>query len=153
MISLPLLDPPYWNWWLLAVVLMALEMVAPGFFFLWMGIAAALVGVLLAGFPGLPVEWQWLIFALLSVGAIVGWQFWQRRHPSETDTPTLNRRGEQAVGRILVLDQPIVAGSGRAKLGDSTWPIRGPDLPAGTRVRVVAVDGTVLRVEALAGDG
>lgn len=150
--TLPLLDPPYWNWWLLAVVLMAVEILAPGFFFLWMGIAAGIVGVLLAGFPGLPGEWQWLLFAVLAVGSIVGWQFWLRRHPTVTDAPTLNRRGAQTIGRILVLDQPIVAGAGRAKLGDSTWAVRGPDVPAGTRVRVVGVDGTVLRVEAMTGD-
>ncbi len=143
-----LLAPAYWNWWLLGVVLMVLEVLAPGFFLLWMGVAAALVGVLAAALPGLAPEWQGLAFAALSVGAIAGWHAWQQRHPGTSEAPLLNRRGEQLIGRVLELETAIVAGEGRARLGDASWKVRGPELPAGSRVRVVGVDGTVLRVEA-----
>ena len=70
----------------------------------------------------------------------------QKARPVETDQPNLNRRGSQYVGRRIGLVTPIVNGRGRAKLGDSSWTVTGPDLPAGEIVEVVGVEGTVLEV-------
>ncbi|MCB1513898.1 MAG: NfeD family protein [Hyphomicrobiaceae bacterium] len=64
-----------------------------------------------------------------------------------SDDPDLNRRGSRHVGRLVVLEQPIVAGRGRARLGDSWWSVEGADMPAGSQVRIVAVRGPVLLVE------
>ncbi|MCG8379509.1 MAG: NfeD family protein, partial [Proteobacteria bacterium] len=58
-----------------------------------------------------------------------------------------NRRGEQYVGRIFTLEEPIVNGVGKVKVDDSTWKVMGVDMPAGTKVRVLSVDGTILNVE------
>jgi len=73
---------------------------------------------------------------------------WLRRRPIETDHPTLNRRGEQYVGRRFTLDEPIVNGVGKLRVDDTTWKIMGDDLPAGSQVTVTGVDGTVLVVSA-----
>lgn len=137
----------FWYWWILAVVLVILEAFAPGAFFLWMGVSASLVGVLLLLFPGVGWEFQVLVFALLSVLSIVAWRRWQRSNPDETDHPTLNRRGEQYVGRVLVLAEAIENGYGRVRVDDTGWRVQGPECAAGSTVRVVGVDGTVLRVE------
>ena len=140
-----LLEPIYWNWWLLGVVLMALEAIAPGFFFLWMGVAALLVGLALTV---LPMDWtyQVLLFAVLSVGSIAAWQIRLRRHPTQTADPLLNRRGHQYVGRVFTLDTPVINGHGKIRVDDSTWKVVvDQDCPAGTRLRIVGVDGVVLR--------
>jgi membrane protein implicated in regulation of membrane protease activity len=59
----------------------------------------------------------------------------------------LNARGDSLVGRTIVLDTPILGGQGRVKLGDGSWTITGPDMAAGSRVRVAACSGNELRVE------
>lgn len=138
----------YWQWWIIAVVLVILEMLAPGTVLLWMGISAGLVGLILLVFPSMSWEIQYLIFAVLSIGAIVGSRMLLKRHPIETDQPTLNRRGAQYVGRVFTLDEGIVNGQGKIRVDDSTWKVHGGDVPAGTKVKVTGVDGVVLNVEA-----
>lgn len=137
----------FWQWWIAALVLLVLEVFVPGAFFLWMGVAAGVTGLLLYLIPTLGWEYQLLLFAVLSVASIIVWRIYLRRHPTATDRPTLNRRGEQYVGRLFTLEEPIVNGSGKIRVDDSTWKIEGADCPGGSRVRVTGVDGTVLRVE------
>ena len=140
-----LLDPAYWNWWLLGVVLMAIEAIVPGFFFLWMGVAALLVGLLLTL---LPMAWtyQVMLFAVLSVGSIVAWRLRLRRHPTQTQDSLLNRRGHQYVGRVFTLEAPVVNGYGKIRVDDSTWKVVvNQDCPAGARLRIVGADGVILK--------
>ncbi|MCB1881580.1 MAG: NfeD family protein [Gammaproteobacteria bacterium] len=141
----------YWHWWVLGVVLIILETFSPGVFFIWMGVAAAAVGLVMLLFPDLGWEYQLLLFALVSVASVVLWRLLLDRHPTETDQPRLNRRGEQYIGRTFTLDEPIVNGLGKIRVDDSTWKIEGEDCIAGTRIRVVGVDGVVLKVENDAG--
>ena len=141
-----LLEPVYWNWWVLGVVLMAVEALLPGFFFLWMGVAALVVGLALTVLPDLGWAWQVLWFAVLSVGSIVAWQIRLRQHPTQTADPLLNRRGHQYVGRVFTLDTPVVNGHGKIRVDDSTWKVVvDQDYPAGTRLRIVGVEGVLLR--------
>jgi inner membrane protein len=137
-----------WFWWGVALALFAAEALLPGTFMLWLGLAAtwtALVGLLLP----MPVAAQWMLFAVLAlISVAAGWQYKQRRPLMASDQPLLNRRGAQLVGQVHVLERAIVDGRGRLKIGDSFWSVTGPELPAGARVRVVAVDGGTLRVEA-----
>lgn len=140
----------FWHWWILAGVLIVLEMIVPGVFMLWLGIAAGVTGLVAFVAPGTIWQVQGLIFAALSVASVWGWRTYQRRNPTETDRPNLNRRAEQYVGRRLTLDEAIVNGRGHARVGDSNWRVEGPDLPAGTSVIVTGVDGTVLKVERVA---
>lgn len=135
------------GWAALALLLFAAEALAPGAFMLWMGFAAALVfvGVLLV--PGTSLLLQVVAFVLLSFVSIQVYRTWFRRRDRASDRPLLNRRAEQLVGRVIVLDQPIRDGQGRAKIDDAFWVVAGPELPAGAAVRVVAVDGMTLKVQ------
>lgn len=138
-----------WFWWAVAAALFALEALVPGTFMLWLGFAAVATALLHLLLPGLDPTWQWFLFSLLClISVAAGWQ-WRRTHPPRaSDQPLLNRRGEQLVGRVYPLDTAIVDGRGRLKIGDAFWAVEGVDLAAGTRVRVIAVDGMTLRVVA-----
>ena len=138
----------FWHWWIAAILFLVIETFAPGAVFLWLGVAAGVVGLVLLVFSGLGWEYQFLIFAVSMVGSAVGCRAYVRRNPTETDKPTLNRRGEQYVGRTFTLQDAIVNGQGKITVDDSTWKIEGDDLPAGTKIQVTGVDGTVLKVEA-----
>ncbi len=137
----------YWHWLALGVVLVILEVLSPGAFFLWLAISAGIVGVLLMVNPGMAWEYQILAFALFSVVSIAVWRMYLKRNPIETDQPTLNRRGEQYVGRLFSLEQAVVNGHGKIRVDDSTWKIEGPDCDSGTRVRIIGVAGVVLKFE------
>ena len=138
----------FWHWWVAAIGLIVVETLAPGAIFLWLGVSAAVVGAILLAAPELSWEYQLLIFAVLSVGSVIGWRAYHKRHPTETDLPNLNRRGEQYVGRLITLDDPIVNRVGKVRLDDTSWKVEGDDLPAGARIEVVGVDGVVLKVAA-----
>jgi membrane protein implicated in regulation of membrane protease activity len=142
-----LLEPVYWNWWLLGLGLIIVEILVPGTFFLWIGIAALCVGLVVFLFPALIWQLQWLLFALLSVGSLALWWLYLQRHPSHTDDPLLNRRGHQYVGRVFTLDAPIVNGLGKIRVDDSIWKVEAEDCPAGTRVRVVGINNVVLKAK------
>jgi membrane protein implicated in regulation of membrane protease activity len=137
----------FWHWWILAGLLLILELTAPAFFFLWLGIAAAAVGMILLVFPGIPIETQLVLFGIASIFAVLAWRKYRESRPRTTDQPNLNRRGHQYIGRTFSLDEPIINGVGKVIVDDSTWKVKGPDLPAGTHIRVTGVDGTVFTVE------
>ncbi|CDZ41620.1 Nodulation protein nfed, c-terminal only [Neorhizobium galegae bv. officinalis] len=140
-----------WNWWILGVVLLAAELAAPGVFLIWIGAAAIVIGMLsLALWDAAFWTWhvQLLLFAVLSGAfALAGRRFYSSRNQA-TDEPNLNRRGESLVGRTATLHEPIAEGRGRIRLDDTWWSVMGPDLPAGTQVKVVAASGRDLTVEA-----
>ena len=137
----------FWVWIILGLLLMVGETLAPGILLLWFGLAALLTGLADAG---LGLSWQaaLLTFAGLSlVSVILGRKV--IGGPGEVSREgSLNRRGQDFVGQVFVLDQPILHGEGRVRVGDSSWRITGPDAPAGASVRVVRVEGGTLVVEA-----
>lgn len=137
----------YWHWLILAVILIILEILIPGGYFLWMGVSAAAVGGVMFVFPETFALVQVLIFAVLSVTTVMLYKSYQKNNPVVTDEPALNRRGEQYIGRIFTLTEPIVNGVGKIKVDDSSWKINGANAEAGTRVRIVAVDGATFKVE------
>lgn len=140
----------FWWWWALAVLLVVIEILAPGFVFLWFAVAAAAMGVVLLLVPSLSWPVQLAIFAVLAVAALaLGRRYFRRKPSPPADNPKLNRRSEQYIGRHLTLSEPITDGVGWAKVDDSRWRVAGPDLPAGTHVKVVGVDGATLQVEAV----
>ncbi|MBN6149601.1 NfeD family protein [Xanthomonas sp. AmX2] len=134
-------------WGALTLLLFAAEAMAPGAFMLWMGFAAAAVFVGVLAVPGIPLLWQIGAFVVLSFVAIQVYRTWFRGRDRVSDRPLLNRRAEQLIGRVVLLDQPIQSGRGRAKVDDAFWVVGGDDLPAGTAVRIVGVDGMTLQVE------
>lgn len=135
-----------WSWIVAGLVLLALELVVPGGILLWMGISGIATGLLVLFQPiGWPL--QWLIFGVLSLVSIAAWLRYNRSRPTATDRPYLNRRADQLIGQVVVLEQPIAQGFGRVVLGDTVWRVSGPDLPMGQRVRIVGSAGAVLTVE------
>ncbi|MGF7005549.1 NfeD family protein [Aminobacter sp. BE322] len=138
-----------WNWMVLGLVLLVLEIVLPGFFLLWIGIAALLTGALSLQLWDW-AAWTWhvqvLVFLALSLVAAYAGKKIMSSNGEASDQPLLNRRGAQMVGRTATLAEPIREGRGRIKLGDTTWRVSGPDLPAGTQVRVVAAGDTDLEL-------
>ena len=138
-----------WLWLAAGVVLAAAEMVASGVYLLWIGLGAVSVAIVLWAAPSLSLEAQLVVFAACSVvWAFIG-QLVYRRMGAASDRPMLNRRGEQLIGREAVLQTPIAQGEGHIRLDDTTWRVRGPDLPAGTPVRIVSADSATLRVKPL----
>lgn len=139
----------FWDWLAFGTVLLILEVFGAGGYLLWIGMAAACVGVLTYLFPELPWAWQFLAFALLSVLTAVFWWQRQRSAGKPSDTPGLNNRGSELIGRSFMLHEAIAGGRGKIRAGDSLWLVSGPDLPAGHEVRVTGQDGVILRVEPL----
>lgn len=137
----------YWHWGVLGLLLLVAEMLSPtGFFLLWIGAAAILVAVASWLVPALGWEVEVAMFGVLSVASFF---VWKRFRPAqvESDQPALNRRGHSYVGRTFTLNAPIVNGVGTLHVDDSQWRISGPDVPAGTQVRVTAADGATLKVD------
>lgn len=139
----------YWHWLSAGLLFLVLEFFLPGAVFLWLGLGGLLTGVLTWLFPALSGQWQCVLFASLSVLSFVFWRKFGRPRRRYEPVSTLNRRGQNLVGRSLVLSEPIVAGEGRVRVDDTLWRVLGPELPAGARVRVIAAEGLSLRVEAL----
>ncbi|HEX7370774.1 MAG TPA: NfeD family protein [Rhodanobacteraceae bacterium] len=142
----------YW-WWVLALILIAGEVLAPGFFLLWIGIAAAVMGAVTWVLPGLGIVTQAILFVVLAFVSCVLYWTWLRPRLARGDDPaarTLSRRGEQMIGQRYVLIEPIVNGRGKARVGDGQWLVAGPDLPLGAEIEVVGVDGALLKVRAVA---
>jgi membrane protein implicated in regulation of membrane protease activity len=138
----------FWHWWILAAVLAGIEAILPGMFFIWFGLAAGLVGVVALAVPGMGPQWEAVLFVVLAVASVAFAKAYLHRNPTETEDPALNRRGERLLGRRFNLETAIVNGRGSVKVDDGVWRASGPDLPAGRAVKVVGVDGSILRVEA-----
>ena len=111
-------------------------------------VVVGILSLLLWGTPFWSWQVQFLLFAALSVVfALAGRRFYARDNHA-SDEPLLNRRGESLIGRTATLAEPITEGRGRIRLDDTWWAVMGPDLPAGTRVKVVSSTSSGLTVEA-----
>lgn len=141
----------HYLWWIAALLLLGGEVLLPGYFMLWIGLAAAVMGIVLLAVPGLTALAQAVIFVVLAFASCFLYWKWVRprlnRIPAGNER--LNRRGEQLIGQRYALCEPIVQGRGKAKVGDGMWLVVGPDLPLGATVEVIGVDGTTLRVKAV----
>ena len=137
----------FWNWWVFALVLIIVEVLVAGTFFLWMGISAGIVGLVLYLFPGLDWQVQLSLFAVFSVISIIVSRLWLAKHARAEPPSTLNRRGSQYVGRPFTLSEPIVNGIGRLNVDDTIWRISGPDMESGSQVIVEGLEGTILLVK------
>lgn len=139
-----------WNWGILGIILLLLELVFPGVFLVWFGLGALLTAFFTLLFSGwlLITTWEmqtilFLIFSVILV--LIGRNFFRRDR--ETDEPLLNRRTDQIIGRIVVLDEPIVDGNGHVRVDDTIWRAKGTNLPSGTRVRLVSFDDGAFTIE------
>lgn len=138
---------PFWYWAIFGAVLAVIEVAVPAMVCIWLAAAALGVAAIAWRYPDLAWENQALIFATLAIASVVlGRTAFARAGSTESDR-RLNRRAESYIGRMFTLDGAIVDGRGRLKVDDTVWLVTGPDLPAGTRVRVTGADNTVLCVE------
>lgn len=135
----------FWHWFAFAVFLIILDVaVGANFLFIWCGLSAAVVGILLLVLP-LTWEIQFLIFGLGVMASLLVWRKLKKR--IRTDNLTLNRRAQYYMGRVFTLENPIVNGRGKVKVDDTMWIVEGPDMPAGSKIKVIGVDGVVLKIE------
>jgi membrane protein implicated in regulation of membrane protease activity len=135
-----------WNWLVFGLLLMGLELMLPGVFLFWVGLAALLVGLL--SFVIAP-SWQLqlLMFAVFAVAAVPLWRHFARSNAGVSNSnPFLNKRSDALVGRVFTLEKPIIDGAGTVRIDDTIWRVAGPDAPAGSRVRIVRADGASLTV-------
>ena len=136
------------SWAAVALLLFAAEAMAPGAFMLWLGFAAVVVFIAVLLLPGIPLLAQVAAFIALSFVSIQVYRTWFRGNERQSDQPALNRRTAALFGRVVPLERAIVEGRGRVQIADAYWDVQGPDLPAGTLVRIVAAEGMDLKVEA-----
>ncbi len=141
----------FWQWWAIGLVLIGLEIAVPGTFFMFLGIGAGLVGLIMLPFPDMSWQAQLIIFAGTSLAAAIGFRLWQRKNPPEVADETLNRRGAQHIGQTVIVSDTMKGGRGRVTLGDSSWSCvseDGSDFIAGAKVEITDVQGATLTVKA-----
>ena len=137
----------FWYWWVVAAILLGVEMLTGTFFFLWMAIAAAVTGLLSFVMPALDFNIQLFIFAVLGIVSLIVWKRYMLKSSVESDHPHLNQRGAQYVGKNFVLIEAIENGRGKIKVADSPWRVESDeDCPLGATVKIVAVNGTMFKV-------
>jgi inner membrane protein len=141
-------DLQWWHWWIVAAVLAAVETFLPGVLAIWFAAAALIVGSLLLVVP-VPWQLQLVLFGVLGVVAMLLWRRFRHPESPESEQPALNQRGQHYIGQSYTLVEPIQGGSGKIQVGDSVWLAQGSDAPVGSRVKVVGVNGAVLRVESI----
>jgi membrane protein implicated in regulation of membrane protease activity len=146
------LEIVFWYWWGLAAFLLGIEILAPGFFFLWLSVAGLIVGTVLFLFPSTSLEIQLIIYAILSITSILIWRQYGFKNNTETDHPLLNKRGAQYIGRTFSLIEPIKNGRGKIKADDSIWTVLGEDCSIDQQVEVVDVKGTLFEVKLVSGN-
>lgn len=138
------------GWAVVALLLVGMEVLAPGAFMLWLAFAAGAMMIIVWLIPGLPFLAQAVLFVGLGFAAVLGYRkYYRSRVETPSDQPALNRRTAQLVGRIVPLERAIERGTGRVQIADAYWEVSGPDLPAGASVRIVGADGMILKVEAV----
>jgi membrane protein implicated in regulation of membrane protease activity len=138
---------PGWLWLIGGVVLLIAEIIAPGFFLVFIGAAAIATGIFALLF-GLGVAPQLALFALYALLAVlIGRRFYANSTPDSAD-PLLNDRAARLVGKVVTVVAAVDDHSGRVRVGDSEWSARGGPAAAGERVRITGVDGNCLIVEA-----
>lgn len=136
-----------WGWLILGLLLIGGELLAPGIFLLWLGLAALVTGAVV-GLTGMAWQGALLVFAALSLASVLAGRALTRRRGEEPDIASgLNDRGRQLVGKVFKLEATMQGGEGRIRVGDSSWRVTGPELLAGTEIRVVRVEGATLVVE------
>ncbi|MEF3022610.1 NfeD family protein [Vibrio mimicus] len=137
----------FWHWLAFGLILLAAELLGTAGYFLWLGLSALLVGLLLAV---MPMGWQlqWLAFACFSL--VTTWLWWRRQFNQDKKQDAerdLNQKDKQLIGRVIQITEDTPAGEFQISLGDTRWTARcEQDLEQGSRVSVIAVDGIILIV-------
>lgn len=137
---------PGWLWMIGGVLLLAAEIIAPGFFLVWIGTAAIVTGIFALLF-GIGIAGQLALFALYAAIAVYVARRWYMARPVESEDPALNDRMARLQGRIVTVVEAIDDHNGRVRVGDGEWSARGGPAAPGENVRIIGVDGNCLKVE------
>ena len=107
-----------WNWMILAAILFVLEVMSPGIFLMWFGVAASATALIVFRYD---IAWQWQLiwFCGLSLVSVLLAAKYLRKHPLDSERPLLNERAVQLIGQSFVLIDPIVDGKGSIKTRDT----------------------------------
>lgn len=145
----------FWHWMVLGAVLIVIELLAPGIWFLWLGIGAIATGLVVLFVAELTWQIHAVIFSGFSVVSVILGRMIMRQSKQAADHPMLNRRADQYLGKTFVLENDTRRGRGDVRIGDSIWRVQLSDtsveFTAGTKVIVTGVDGATLLVEPAAG--
>jgi len=137
---------PGWLWAIGGVLLLILELLAPGFFLIFIGVAAIATGIFALLFDlGLPAQLG--LFAIYSLLAVMGGRRFYANANEDVSDPLLNDRAARLVGKVVTVVEAVDEHGGRVRVGDSEWSARGGPADAGQRVRIAGIDGNCLRVE------
>lgn len=138
----------YWHWLTLGILLLIAEIAVGGVsFLLWIGFAALFTGVVTLVLPGLLVwQAQLFVFGVSSVAGVLLWRRYIKDEPVAGGV-VLNKRGADHIGKVVLLEEAIANGSGRIRIDDTLWSVTGADAPAGSKVRITAIDGNTFQVE------
>src|SRR3546814_14597478 len=96
---------PHWIWLSIGILLAAAEIVAPGFFLIWVGAAAIATGVI-AWIVPLGVPLQLGLFGILSFAALYGARRRLKPNPTTSAAPLLTQCGHRLVGDTFTLTPP-----------------------------------------------
>ncbi len=140
-------DLNFWHWLILAGILLMAELTSGSGFILWIAIGGVVTSLITYVMPNLHWPWQLLWFSTFSIVACYLWWRYLKTCTEISDKPNLNRRTQNFIGRTYTLERGIENGRGKIKIGDSYWLVEGPDQDVGTKVRVISVDGVILKVE------
>lgn len=133
----------YWHWLVFGFSMIVAEVLIPGAFFIWVGMAALVLSSIIFLFPLMEASSQFVIFGIMApLWALIGKKIIRKLQPESL----LNRRAQQVIGQVITLDVPIVHGHAHVTIGDSKWRVKGPNLPAGADVKVVDVEKNMLIV-------
>ncbi|MDG6881287.1 Inner membrane protein ybbJ [Phocoenobacter uteri] len=137
-----------WNSWLIGgFILLILEVMLPGVFFMWWGFAAIIMSGLVAMIT-ISLSWQFAIFAVLaSIFSFIWWRYQQKKDRKQDEESSLNQRNHAMIGRMGRVVEILDNGSIRAKFADSTWKVEGEKLVIGDLIKVIKVEGIILIVE------
>ena len=137
---------PGWLWMIGGVLLLIAELIAPGFFLVFIGAAAIAAGLFTVLFD-LGVAGQLTLFAIYAIVAVMIGRKVYANAAVDAGDPLLNDRAARLVGRSVIVIEDVDEHSGRVRLGDSEWSARGGPGSAGERVRITGVEGNCLLVE------
>ncbi|MEO5578808.1 MAG: NfeD family protein [Sphingomicrobium sp.] len=140
---------PGWMWAIGGLVLLIAEIVAPGFFLVFLGVAAIATGLFTLLFD-LSLAPQLVLFVIYTALAVLIGKRWYAEPDHADQSIGLNNPSERMVGKSVTVVDPVDEHGGRVRVGDGEWSARGGPAAAGARVRVIAVDGNCLLVETVA---
>lgn len=140
----------WWMWIVGGITLIIAELAIPAFFVIWFGLGALLVGLLMLLFPELSATAQVATWTLASLALVILWFKVFKQSFQKTRIGTADGEVIGEVGLLVGAVAPFARGKVRFQrplLGSEEWAcIADTAIAAGERVRVIAVEGSFLKV-------